>query len=97
MNVRTRPTVGTVVDRSGTTTGASQKIMDEQGSRAYLVIQNVSDTLMRVNFGAAAVAGSSIELAAGGSVTFNGGWVPGQAVYLLCSSAAKVFVAKEGI
>lgn len=96
-NVRTRPTAGMIVDHSTTTTGSSQLVMAEQASRAYLVIQNISDTAMVVNFGAAATADDSISLAAGGSVTFNGGWVPSQAVYLLCSSASKKFVAKEGI
>jgi hypothetical protein len=33
----------------------------------------------------------------GGSITFNGGWIPSQAINVICSSASKKFVAKEGI
>lgn len=99
-NTNPRPIAGTITDRSGAIVagGTSQIIAPENGARCYLVVQNVSDTTMYVNFGAAAkVDDDSIRLLAGGSVTFNGGWVPGSAVHVICSSAGKKFVAKEGL
>jgi hypothetical protein len=98
-NVKTRPSNGIVIDRSAATTGtSSQEVMPANESRVYLVFQNISDTIMHINFGAAATADSnSIRVNAGGSVTFNGGWVPSQAVNVICSSSGKKWVAKEGI
>lgn len=98
-NVKTKPSAGTVIDRSGVTTGTvSQQVMAANESRTYLVIQNISDTTMFVNFGAAATADdNSLRVLSGGSITFNGGWVPSDAVNVICSSSGKKWVAKEGI
>jgi hypothetical protein len=102
-NVKTKPSTGNVVDRSGNsqfsslvTTGL-QTVMSANESRTYLVFQNTSDTLMRINFGAAATEANGIQVQPGGSVTFNAAWIPSQAVFLRCSSDAKPFIAKEGI
>lgn len=99
-NVRTKPSNGIVIDRSGAILagGVSFEVMPANESRTYLVFQNISDTIMHINFGAAATVDSnSIRVGAGGSVTFNGGWVPSQAVNVICSSSGKSWVAKEGI
>lgn len=71
--------------------------MGANASRTYLAFQNVSDTVMSINFGAAAGATNSITVQPGGSVTFNSAWVPSESVFLRCSSDAKPFVAKEGM
>lgn len=98
-NVKIRPSAGPVIDRSGTIAAAatSQTVMAENPSRAYLLFQNISDTTMWVNFGSAAAADStSIQVLAGGAITFNSGWVPTDAVNVLCATDTKAFVAKEG-
>lgn len=98
-----KPSTGTVIDRSGNTqfsslvTSGQQAVMNANTARTYLVFQNVSDTLMRINFGAAATEANGIQVQPGGSVTFNAAWIPSQSVFLRCISDAKPFVAKEGI
>jgi hypothetical protein len=100
-NVRIKPSTGRVFNYSGVTGGGSaegqQLVMDANQSRTYLVFQNNSDTLMRINFANYAVPDDSIAVQPGGSVTFNSAWVPSDAVYLVCTSTGKSFVAKEGI
>jgi hypothetical protein len=98
-NVKSKPSNGIVIDHSGSTGGTvTEEVMPANASRTYLVFQNISDTTMHVNFGADATADTdSIRVTAGGSVTFNGNWVPSQSVNVICSSASKKFVAKEGI
>ncbi len=101
-NVKTKPSTGNVIDHSSataTTTAAAgtQSVMPANDSRTYLVFQNISDTLMRIDFGQTATEDEGIQVQAGGSVTFNAAWVPSQQVFVRCSSATKKFVAKEGI
>jgi len=102
-NVKTKPSTGSVIDRSSNSqfsaqvTSGLQTVMNANESRTYLVFQNTSDTLMRINFGAAATDANGIQVQPNGSVTFNNAWVPSQAVFLRCSSDSKPFVAKEGI
>lgn len=88
-----------LIDKSGSilTGGVSQKVADKNPSRGCLIVQNISDTTMYVNFGASATADDSIQLLPGGSITFNGAWVPGDEVHLLCSTSGKKFVCKEGV
>jgi hypothetical protein len=55
-NVKTKPSSGNVLDHStetAVTTAAlgAQSVMPANESRTYLVFQNISDTLMRINFG----------------------------------------------
>lgn len=100
-NVKTKPSTGVVLDHSTNTDASAasgfQVVMPANESRTYLVFQNNSDTLMKINIGAFAVNAVSIAVQPGGSVTWNSAWVPSQAVYVRCSSTAKDFVAKEGI
>jgi hypothetical protein len=100
-NVKTKPSTGTVLDHSSTTSGAAPSgghiVMVANESRTYFVFQNVSDTVMSINFAADAGASNSIVVQPGGSVTFNSAWVPSQEVRLRCSSASKAYVAKQGI
>lgn len=80
-----------------TAAAGTQIVMPANESRTYLVFQNISDTVMNLNFGATALTTDSITVQPGGSVTFNSAWVPSQEVFLRCSSTGKAFVAKEGI
>ena len=100
-NVKTKPSTGVELDHSTNTAVVAadgfQVVMPANESRTYLVFQNNSDTLMRINIGAFAVIPQSIAVQPGGSVTWNSAWVPSQAVYVRCSSTAKDFTAKEGI
>ena len=101
-NVKTKPSTGNVIDYSSSTAvttaaAGTQSVMSANESRTYLVFQNISDTVMNINFGATALTTNSITVQPGGSVTFNSAWVPSQQVFLRCSSTGKEFVAKEGI
>ena len=100
-NVKTKPSNGNVLDHSSASSGAAPSgahiVMLANESRTYFVFQNISDTVMSINFGADAGAADSIVVQPGGSVTFNSAWVPSQQVFLRCSSTGKEFVAKEGI
>jgi hypothetical protein len=101
-NVKTKPSSGNVLDHStetAVTTAAlgAQSVMPANESRTYLVFQNISDTLMRINFGQVATEANGIQVQPGGSVTFNSAWVPSQELFVRCSSTTKEFVAKEGI
>jgi hypothetical protein len=100
-NVKTKPSTGSVLDHSSTTSGVAPYgahiVMPANESRTYLVFQNISDTVMSINFGANAEAADGIVVQPGGSVTFNSAWVPSQQVRLRCSSASKSYVAKQGI
>lgn len=86
------------VTRTITDANVSQQVFAANPSRRYLLIQNTSDTVMRVNFGAAAtLAGNdSFELLADGTVTFEDLFQSTQQITIICSVAAKEFVAKEG-
>jgi hypothetical protein len=100
-NVKIKPSTGDVLDHSSTTSGAAPSgahiVMVANASRTYLVFQNVSDTVMSINFGADAGAADGIVVQPGGSVTFNSAWVPSQEVRLRCSSTGKAYVAKQGV
>jgi hypothetical protein len=101
-NVKTKPSTGNVIDHSSTTAtttaaAGTQSVMPANDSRTYLVFQNISDTLMRIDFGQTATEDEGIQVQPGGSVTFNAAWVPSQEVFVRCSSTTKKFVAKEGI
>lgn len=96
-----------ITDRSGTiTTGATaQTIAAANATRRYLLIANVSDIVLWVNFGATAVADQpSIPLKAcaaagdgsGGSIVFEGSYVPSDLVSLIGATTGKKFVCKEG-
>lgn len=93
------PVIGPLVDRSGAIAAASvsQEIAPAKTNRAYLLFQNISDTAMWLNFGAAATAdNNSVLINAQGSLLFSGSFIPNQAVNVLCASDTKKFVCKEG-
>lgn len=86
-------------DRSGTITlgGTAQTIAAANGSRDYIIVQNVSDTAMWLNIGAVATAGNgSFLLAAnGGSFVAEATKIPTGYVSILCATTGKAYTAKE--
>lgn len=79
---------------SGSTTGTqSVSVVAANLSRQGLLFQNTSDTAMQIEFGAAAVA-TSLNVAAGASVTFDM-FVDWRALNVYCSASSKTFVCLE--
>ena len=81
--------VGTYADRSGTTDATSQIIMTAENYkiRAGWFFQNISDTVMYINFtSAASAAGQSIR---------SGSFCTQERISLYCAVIGKKFVAKE--
>lgn len=93
-----RPVSMILIDKSGTIAagGTAQVVAAARPGRAYLFIQNVSDSDMWVNFGATAVAAQpSIKLVAGASFVMEAGIVCDQAISVICATTGKAFTAKE--
>lgn len=90
---------GSVTDGSGTITtgGVDQTVFAANSSRCYLFFQNLSDTVMYLNFGAAATAGAgSVQVAAsGGAFVMEGTFISGQAIHVFCATTGKAFTAKQ--
>lgn len=93
-----------IVDRSGTITtgGTSQQIAAANSTRKYLLFINISDTIMWIVFGNAAVAdqpsipiGPASAIYDGGILEYEGLVVPSTSVNLLCATTGKKFVCKE--
>lgn len=76
----------------------SQQIFNSLSSRVYLLIQNISDTDMYINFGSVANIGAgSIKLVPNGSyelIKTAGGFMNTEAINIICSVAGKEFTAK---
>lgn len=88
-----------LTDRSGSvaTGGTAQQVAAANPGRRYLLIQNVSDTAMWVNFGAVAVATqpSFLIAASGGSLVFEGSFVPTGLVSVFGATTGKAYTIKE--
>lgn len=92
--------LGTLDDKSGTITagGTAQTAAAAKAYRKYLLIQNISDTTMWVNFGITAVANQpSIQLVAGASLELGGntGVCPNGLISVIGATTGKAFVIKE--
>jgi len=90
---------GVAVSKSGSITsgGAAQTAAAANPSRSYLLIQNVSDTDMWVDFGATAVADQpSIKIVAGGSYENPPHWCPTGLISVIGATTGKTFTIKEG-
>lgn len=78
---------------------SSQSPLSENINRKYLLIQNISDTDMWINFGGAATEGAgSIKLAPSGHYELGstaGGYMNTESVHIICSQAGKSFTIKE--
>jgi hypothetical protein len=102
-----RSTPTAMVDRSGsiTTGGTSQVLVAARAGRQYLLVQNISDTVLWVNFdGVAAAADSTSVMLSAASATASGGAVefgahtgvcPSGAVTIIGATTGKKFVSKE--
>ena len=92
---------GLVTNYSGVTTLAntSQVVIPSSTTRFYILIQNVSDTDMWVDFGTpATVDNSSILITPGGHLEVSieaGGFMPTQDITLISTEANKRFIAKQ--
>lgn len=91
-----------VVDASGTVTtgGTSQQVMPAKTSRTYLMCQNpitATETLFVNLDGAASTTAGSIELAAGGTMSFHGSsFIPTGPVTVTAATTGHRFVCKQG-
>lgn len=95
--------VATVMDHSGTIASAStsQQAVPQSttGQRGYLMCQNPIGAAgpLLVDFGRTVTATSgAIELAPGGSITFNGLAVPMTSVNVWSATAGARFICKTG-
>lgn len=90
-----------ITDRSGTLTTAatSQQVMQSKASRTYLMCQNpitATETLFLAIDMAASTTAGGVELAPGGSVTWQTTFVPTGAVFVNAVTAGHRFICKEG-
>lgn len=90
---------GTLTDGSGNiaAAGVSEQVFAANSARRYLMVQNVSETDMWLDFGTPAVADqpSFLLLAGGGGVAFEGSFIPTSTVNILCSVMGEPYTAKE--
>ena len=91
-----------LIDHSGSIVAgnSAQQLMAANGNRRYLFIQNISDTVMWINFGTTAVGDQpSIPLATNGTFssifTMENSFVCYDTISIFCASTGKKFVAKE--
>lgn len=91
-------TKGSITTRSGTITtgGTSQQVAASNSSRVYFAIQNISDTDMYLGVGFTPTTTTGILLSkSGGGFVFESGFIPTQAINILCATTGKAFVAWE--
>ncbi|NBU70552.1 MAG: hypothetical protein EBS53_03750 [Bacteroidetes bacterium] len=69
----------------------SKEALASSSSRRYLLIQNISDTDMYFNFGATATTDNMLIAKDGGGIVFESGYVPTDAVNVICSGASKKY------
>jgi len=89
-----RPRNGAVTVTTGTTSASantSAQALASNSSRQYLLIQNISDTDMYFNFGAAATTSNLFVAKSGSGIVFESGFVPTDAVNVICASASKAY------
>ena len=73
------------------TSGGVSQVLDADKPRVYILIINTSDTVMYINFGAAATS-SHIAIAANGGKWENpNGVCPVNSINILCSVTGKTF------
>jgi len=79
------------------TGGTSQQVFAALASRAYVLIQNISDATLYVNFGApATIDGNSFKLLAGEWYENPPNFCPNGTVTIIGATTGKKFVAKQG-
>ncbi len=94
---------GVIVGRSGTITtgGTPQQVMAANPARRYFLFQNPSGNAITfwVSFlsKTPAAASPAIEVKPGGTIEFEGSFVPIQEVYVYGATTGVAYTAKEGI
>lgn len=91
------PVNGALNDYSGsiTTASTSYDVVGTNASRRYALVQNISDTGMWLNIGAAATTTNSIFLASNSGIVWESGFLPTATLSILCTTSGKRFVVKE--
>lgn len=90
---------GALQDWSGDITagGTSQEIIVATAARKYILVQNISDEALYLNFGAAAtVDDDSMKLLTGGSYENPPNFCPTGTVNIIGATTGSKFVVKEG-
>ena len=93
-SLQVRPRNAAVTVTAGTTSATpstSAQALASSATRQYLLIQNISDTDMYFNFGAAATTSHLLVKSGGAGITFESGFVPTDAVNVICSAASKSY------
>lgn len=84
---------------AGSTQVVSSEIFPKNRNRKYLLIQNISDTDIWINFtDPATIGGGSLKLIPNGSYELSstsGGYINIESVNVICSTVGKEFTAKE--
>lgn len=88
--IRPRHAAVSVVTGSTANT-SSNSVLSQNTTRQYLLFQNLSDTDMNINFGAAASSSTMLIPKNGGGIVFETGFVPTDAVNLICTAASKAY------
>lgn len=88
--IRPRHAAVSVVTGSTADTN-SNSVLSQNTTRQYLLFQNLSDTDMNINFGAAASSSTMLIPKNGGGIVFETGLVPTDAVNLICTAASKAY------
>jgi hypothetical protein len=97
--VPVRPGTGTVTDRSGTITsgGAAQTLAASNTARKYLIVVNVSQENLWINFTTTAVQNQpSIPILPNGSFVMESGYVSTELISIIGTTTGSAFTAKEG-
>ncbi len=98
IQVITTTAKGALVDRSLSVSTTSVSLIPANVNRKYLMIQNLSNNKVYINFGSAATAGlGSIFLAAGGgSFSMEGEFLSTDQIFVIASANNSIVTAKEG-
>jgi hypothetical protein len=94
-----RGTLSAPATLSITTAATSQEVFASNASRKYLVVQNLSDTVMYLGVGFTPNSSTPQGLllsANGGGIVFESNFIPTQAVNIVCATAGKRFQALQG-
>jgi len=92
------PTQGTLTDRSGTiaTGGVAQTVCAANGSRQYLLFENVSDADLWINFTTTAVLNEpSFRIVSKGSLVMESSFITTEALSVIGANTGQAYTCKE--
>ncbi|NDF99119.1 MAG: hypothetical protein EB101_09385, partial [Chitinophagia bacterium] len=92
VSIKPRPGAVTVSAATASGPGSSQ-VFAANSARQYLLFQNLSDTDMNINFGAAASASTMLIPKNGGGIVFETGFVPTDSLEVYCAVNGKAYYA----